>query len=111
MEKELIILIEKRSEYIEDFLELITLHDFISFGKLRKEFPNTTAHHTIQNFVFKINESIKSILPQLEVFSLDIIKENGKVSRGYKAKNNIRFESTLYHHILIIKYENNKSPV
>ena len=94
--------IDKRSLHLQEFLELITSEKYVSFGDLRKKFPNTTAHSTIQNFIFKTNSSIKSLFPNLEVFSLDLLSKEGKISRGYTLKAEVKFETTNYHYVLLI---------
>lgn len=114
MDIELVIFAEKRSEHIQEFLDAISSKMFISFGELRKMFPNTTTHDTIKTFIYKINTSINTIYPKIKIFGLDIIlDENKKISRCYKINQDIIFKTTKYHYVILLKNENqdNKNAV
>lgn len=103
---EIVILLEKRRGYVEDFLELIDGCRFASIGLLRKKFPNTTANNTIHKLIFKINQSIKSLYPNIEVFTFNMRHENQKFLRGYEVSKNFRFKNTKYHNIIILEDDN-----
>ena len=114
MDTELVIFAEKRSEHIQEFLDAIISKKFISFGELKKMFPNSTTHDTIKTFIYKINTSISTIYPQLKIFGLDIIlDENKNISRCYKINQELIFKTTRYHYVIILKNENqnNKNAV
>lgn len=105
MECEITILVEKRSKHIETFLEMMITRSFISFKELRKTFPDTTLHNTIQLFIYRTNLSIKSLYPKLDIFSFDITHKDNKIMKICRINSNIALKSTEYHNILILKNE------
>ena len=105
MERELVILIEKRSRYVEKFLETIVTEGCIPFKELRKLFPSTIAHGTIQSFIYKTNATLKELYPDVILFSLDFVMRDGKATKVYKIHSKVEFESAGAYNVLVMKYE------
>jgi len=103
MEREIIILIDKKSSNVEIFLETITSRKYISFRELRKMFYSTIAYNTIQNFIYKTNNSLKIIDQSLELFSMEIIQKDEITMKIYKINPKTQFEKTKHHYILKLK--------
>ena len=104
MSDKVIILIERKSNAVDRFLEALAEEGFLSFQETRKRFPNTTAHQTIQNFMFKINHSLQLLFSQSPLFRLEIIEENNKVMKAYVLHKGTNLETMKHHYLLTIDH-------
>ena len=58
-------------------------------------------------------KAIKEIIPEYEIFSMKIIKEENKITRVYKINGTLDYKENKNYYILIIKTqnENNKNTI